>query len=141
MCGRGTGGCRLLRRIAVCPKFAGAVADIPADCLVAVSVPSSYAGFVPELTELRGRRVHLLGGNPQAQADLVTRLGGAVVSADYNVHERNAQNGMIFDYGRWVHRSPIARRTADYDNQVPYSGANIRKHINGAATIKQPQLL
>lgn len=128
-------------RIAVCPKFDGAIADIPADCLVAVSVPSSYAGFVPQYDELTGRKVHLLGGNPNAQVDLITRLGGAVVSADYNVHERNAQNGMIFDYGRWVHRSPIARKTADYDNQVPYSGGNIRRHLNRAACFKQEVLL
>ncbi len=128
-------------RIAVCPKFTGGTADIPDDCIVAISVPSSYAGFVPELTELVGRKIHLLGGNPQAQADLVTRLGGAVISSDYNVHERNAQNGMIFDYGRWVHRSPIARKTAFYDEQVPFSGANIRRHLQGAATMKQAQLL
>ncbi len=128
-------------RIAVCPKFDGAVVDIPADCMVAVSVPSSYAGFIPQYSELSGRRVHLLGGSPNKITELIAQLDGAVVSADYNVHERNAQNGMIFDYGRWVHRSPIARKTADYDNQVPFSGKNIRVHINAAAEVKQLLLL
>lgn len=128
-------------RIAVCPKFDGAVTDIPADCIIAVSVPSSYAGFVPEFQELTGRRVHLLGGSPNAQAALVTQLGGLVMSADYNVHERNAQTGMIFDYGRWVHRSPTARKTKYYAEQVPYSGANIRRHLNAAAEMKQERLL
>lgn len=128
-------------RIGVIPKFGGAVADIPPDCIVAVSVPSSYAGFVPEMSELAERKIHLLGGNPQAQADLITRLGGAVISTDYNVHERNAQNGMIFDYGRWVIRSALGTQTEDYDHVVPHSGANIRKHLQGAASMKQGLLL
>src|SRR5690606_19035862 len=44
-------------RIMVCPKFPGAVAHIPHWCIVAVSVPSSYAGFIPDSDELTGRRV------------------------------------------------------------------------------------
>lgn len=128
-------------RIGVIPKFTGAVADIPADCIVAVSVPSSYAGFVPEMWELEGRKVHLLGGSPQKQANLVTRMGGKVVSADFNVHERVAQRGTIFDNGRWRKSSPTAYQTLNYDELVPASGSNIRRHLHGAATMKQDMLL
>ncbi len=127
-------------RIAVCPKFTGAVADIPAGCIVAVSLPSRYAGFVPDPAEHVGRRVHLLGGNPGDARDAVTKWGN-VASADYNVHERNAQNGFLFDGGVWVPRSPIKLKTAEYAGVVPHSGANIRKALNEAAKYRQAVLL
>jgi hypothetical protein len=53
----------LVRCVMVCPKFAGAVAHIPSWCRVAVSVPSEYAGFLPQPSELAGRECHLLGGH------------------------------------------------------------------------------
>lgn len=50
-------------RIGICPKFDGAVADIPEGCIVAISVPSKYAGFLPN-EQLAGRKIHLLGRHP-----------------------------------------------------------------------------
>ena len=127
-------------RVMVCPKFVGAVADIPKDCTVAVSLPSGYAGFVPPHEELIGRRVHLLGGNPGDARNAVVRWD-MVRSADYNVHERNAQNGFLFDGGVWVPRSPLKLKTAEYEGVVPFSGANIRKALNEAAKYRQAVLL
>jgi hypothetical protein len=88
---------RLLQRIAdvygagaqqvmVCPKFDGAVADIPARCWVAISVPTDYAGFLPHCDEVRGRYLHLLGGEPDQHLYLMRyRYPDAqIISVDYN---------------------------------------------------------
>jgi GNAT superfamily N-acetyltransferase len=91
-------------RIMVCPKFAGAVAHIPSWCLVAVSIPSSYAGFIPEFQELVGRRVHLLGGSPKKQIEMIIRLRGVgidVTSTDGNSHIKTSQWGHVFDGRVW----------------------------------------
>jgi GNAT superfamily N-acetyltransferase len=131
-------------RVVVTPKFAGAVTDIPPDCIVGISVPSSYEGYIPETTELVGRKTHLLGGSPLRQSPLISQIigaGGVVLSADYNVHERNAQNGRYFQAGQWLPRATIAQPTRYYDEMIPYSGANIRKHLNTAAQFSIGRLL
>lgn len=91
--------------IMVCPKFAGAVAHIPMDCVVAVSVPTDYAGFLPDYRHLTERRVHLLGGRVDIQADLIRKLkgvGAVIVSVDGSHHARKAQLGQWWDGGCWV---------------------------------------
>ena len=127
-------------RVMVCPKFVGAVADIPADCTVAVSLPSGYAGFVPPHEELIGRRVHLLGGNPGDARNAVVRWD-MVRSADYNVHERNAQSGFFFAGATWVNSAPLARRVYDRNGLVIGSAVNIRKMLNEAVQHRQAVLL
>lgn len=107
----------------VCPKFDGAVAHIPAGCTVAVSVPSSYAGFVPA-EPLHGRPVHLLGGVPQEQrriAQAATGLGGLVCSYDGNAHHKAALAGTVFAAGQW--RNPGRRYTGTVDT---YAGTLVR---------------
>jgi hypothetical protein len=54
----------------VCPKFPGAALDIPAGVVVAVSIPTDYAGFLPEPVEIAGRDIHFLGGHPDQFAVL-----------------------------------------------------------------------
>lgn len=91
-------------RIMVCPKFCGAVADIPGDCVVAISVPSGYAGFLPDPEELRGRDVHLLGGSPRVLLDLVQRypaFGARVISIDANAFSKAAGWRRVWAAGRW----------------------------------------
>lgn len=70
----------------VCPKFSGAVADIPNDCIVAVSIPTSddkYAGYLPSEHELAGKDLHLLGGHPDQFAVLIKRFSSSnVISID-----------------------------------------------------------
>lgn len=48
----------------VCPKFPGAVADIPAGVVLAISVPTEHAGFLPVPGEVAGWDLHFLGGHP-----------------------------------------------------------------------------
>ena len=103
---------RGVERVMVCPKFPGAVDHIPDWCLVAVSVPTKYAGFLPDPSELRGRRVHLLGGSPQAQMRLTreyTGRGITVSSVDGNSWQGHAQHGVLWVRGRWVTMRPTER--------------------------------
>jgi len=92
--------------VLVCPKFVGAVKHIPQDCVVAVSVPAkTYAGFLPDLRDLEGRRIHLLGGDVQKQYDLIRKLkgvGATIFSLDGNTLARKAKYGQWWDGGRWV---------------------------------------
>jgi hypothetical protein len=84
------------RDVMVCPKWHGAVADIPAWCIVAISVPAeSYAGFLPQSHEVIGRRLHLLGGQPDQQLYLtrVRYKQAHVISADGNKLALKAAKG------------------------------------------------
>lgn len=93
--------------VMICPKFAGAVDHIPQSCIVAVSVPSTYAGFLPHPSELEGRRLHLLGGNPDQQAYLIRKryTGAHVVSVDSNVlaYKAGFKQWWSARRGTWVH--------------------------------------
>jgi len=126
-------------RIMVCPKFPGAVAHIPTWCVVAVSVPSGYAGYVPPLDELCGRRLHLLGGAVQAQQYWIVRLRGAgaqVISADGNDHTHKAQYGWYWNGNQW--RRAVGDK---YYSLIAESGVQIVRTLQRAATgASQPPL-
>lgn len=127
--------------IMVCPKFHGAVKDIPADCRVAVSVPSRYAGFMPSPTELRGRTVHLLGGSPIAQRRIITEYAGAgarVISVDGNSHETAAKYGTAFIGHGWTHLDK--HHAVDYYGTMVTSGRAIVRTMNHATASKQLHL-
>jgi hypothetical protein len=90
----------------VCPKFSGAVADIPKGCIVAVSVPTDYAGFLPEPSEVKGRELHLLGGHPDQFRVLIQRYNQSkVVSIDCSAIFQKAQFGAFWSAKRntWRH--------------------------------------
>lgn len=131
-------------RVLVCPKFDGAVKDIPLDCVVAVSVPSTYAGFVPDFTELKGRKVHLLGGSPpkwfgskrgqKNRVGIIEKIrhgGGKVISVDGNAHTKVAALGGIWLEGRWFFKV----KPLDLYEFARRSGLNIledlHKYSNG----------
>lgn len=127
-------------RVMVCPKFAGAVAHIPSWCIVAVSVPSKYAGYVPPLHELKGRRVHLLGGSPVQQRKWQIALQGAgaiVVSVDGNAHVGVAKSAAFWDGTRWMKKGGARIDTAGYEQLVIESGRNIVRMINQNAKLAQ----
>jgi hypothetical protein len=93
--------------VMVCPKFLGAVADIPPTCIVAVSVPApTYASFLPPAGELVGRRLHFLGGGPDQWLYLKRHRyhAATVVSADCNYLALKAQFGMWWSARRadWI---------------------------------------
>lgn len=142
-------------RVMVCPKFHGAVADIPADCIVAVSIPSSYAGFVPDFSELRGRRVHLLGGSPvkwfgqtgkrrhMSATGYLAALRGAgvqVLSVDGNVHMKVASQGGFWGDGRWRLDSLDRARPFDLYALAALSGRNIVNQLNAREQVQQAGL-
>lgn len=94
-----------VEEVLVCPKFEDAIPHLPMSVIIAVSVPSIYAGYVPPLEQLRGRHAHLLGGNPFKQADLIRKIngvGGCVQSLDANGFVQKAGLGQFWQYGKWV---------------------------------------
>lgn len=129
-----------IMRIKVCPKFDGAVRDIPEDCIVAISVPSKYAGFLAKnVWEYTGRKIHLLGGTPMRQRELISHLNGvgaAVVSVDVNAHETAAKKGTHYEGGKWRNFGT----PADYENTMIYSGKHIVSEMNAASDITQMPL-
>lgn len=86
-----------VERVCVAPKFHGAVSHIPYDCLVGVSVPTRYAGFLPHPNELDGRKLHYLGGHPDQVAYLVRVYSGSEsVSVDMNIIGYKACHGQFW---------------------------------------------
>lgn len=122
-----------LLRVLVCPKFDGAVRDIPPDCIVAISVPSRYAGFIAsDLKEYAGRKVHLLGGKPRQWLDLIPKLtgiGAQVISVDGSSHEVAAKVGTHFESGKWRNYG----KKADYEATMIYSGRRIVREVQAAS--------
>lgn len=109
-------------RIMVCPKFDNAIADIPSDCVIAISVPSKYAGYIPPMAQLAGKKVHLLGGSPVKQREYFMKIngaGGAVISIDGNSH--TSADGRLWKQGRWQ----FPRNNTPYYDLVSESSVNI----------------
>lgn len=137
-------------RVAVCPKFDGAIRDIPAGCIVAVSLRTNgrltrgknkYAGFMPNFVDLKGRLIHLLGGSPKLQKDTLVKLqaiGARVLSVDGNSHFGAARFASLYSDGKW------RRKIGDAVDMRPtqtLSSRNIQKEINAAAEHTQLPLL
>jgi hypothetical protein len=71
--------------IMICPKFKGAVSHFGFDLIYALSVPTEYAGWLPDPVEMRGRKIHLLGGAPDQWLYLIQiyeAAGATIISAD-----------------------------------------------------------
>lgn len=118
-------------QILVCPKFVGASKFIPADCRIAVSVETTYAGFEPAPDELKGRELHLLGGHPDQQAYMIkTKYAGSkVASVDGNILGMKAAFGQVWArMGGWK-RSP-GMATQDIAIQ---SALNVIDYLGDAA--------
>lgn len=91
-------------RAMICPKFSGAVIDIPKNAIVAISVPSDYAGFLPAPAEVAGRPLHFLGGHPDQIAVLLqTYRKSQIVSFDCSAIFQKAQFGAFWSakYNTW----------------------------------------
>lgn len=89
---------RRLRELAdnviVVPHEPGEVERVPEWCVVGYSVPSAYAGTDAPVWEYRDRDVHILGGTPHGQLELLDYLGrDTVVSMDCNSHHKAATIG------------------------------------------------
>ena len=89
--------------VIVVPKATGLVERVPDWCMVGLSVPTTFGGTQAPFWEYLGRRVHLLGGSPQAQLRLYAYLGPSVVSVDGNSHMKAATRyGDWWERGRWA---------------------------------------
>lgn len=91
-------------RVIVVPKVPGVVKDIPSTYLVGISVPTSYAGFLPNSEELKGRDLHLLGGSPLQQRNLwleYNSIKAKVLSVDLNCHAKASDFGSYWDGSKW----------------------------------------
>lgn len=124
-------------RIVVVPKFKGAVDDIPADCIIGISIPSSYAGYVlddEDVAKIKGRMVHLLGGTPQAQRafydDYMAR-GVHVISMDGNGFQKGASFGAFFEGGRWTRPTHGKFAHGDMHRTMIYSLNQIVDYLHG----------
>lgn len=120
-------------RIVCVPKFNGAVQYIPNDCIVGVSVPSSYAGFLPDdLSEFSGRELHLLGGSPSKWRKLIPKLqgaGGLVISVDGNSHLLAARFGSHFNGRVWEPSRNLRYKNTTNDLRIK-SGLGILHMLN-----------
>jgi ribosomal protein S18 acetylase RimI-like enzyme len=125
---------RYVVRVMVCPKFDTAIADIPNDCVIAISVPSKYAGYIPPLHQLRGKKIHLLGGSPVKQREYALKIaghGGVIVSMDGNSH--TSADGRVWDTGRWQ----FPRDKTPYHRLVSDSARNIACEMQYITLVKQ----
>lgn len=115
-----------VKRIAVCPKFAGAIDDIPAECVIAISVPTTYAGFLPKPDEVGDRQVHFLGGHPDQVRYLMTVYEN-VASVDMNVIGLKASLGQYWSIsGKW---QKVATRSVSTKELCVVSWLNIRDYL------------
>lgn len=87
------------KKVVVTPKYAGALERLPYwdTFVIGISVPAeTYASYLPEPASVVGRRLHLLGGNPDQWLYLkhvYEKAGSTVVSADGNFAMRQARLG------------------------------------------------
>lgn len=91
-------------RVIVVPKNHGLIKYIPERYVIGISVPTSYAGFIPPVVGLRGRDLHLLGGSPVQQRELwryYRSMGIRVVSLDINCHSKASDYGSYWDGYKW----------------------------------------
>jgi len=93
------------QRVIVVPKIDSIVRFIPRKYLIGVSVPTSYAGFLPETKELVGREIHLLGGSPRQQRELwiyFKKMKIKVNSVDVNTHNKVSNFGNYWNGSKWI---------------------------------------
>jgi len=134
-------------RIVVIPKFKGAVDDIPNDCIIGISVPSSYAGYVlgdEDVAKIRGRMVHLLGGSPKSQMAFYkyyTDNGIHVISMDGNGFQKNASFGVFFEDGIWKQPKHVKFVHGDMEGTMLYSLKSMIQFFNQTGIVKKRRQL
>lgn len=112
-----------------CPKFTGATLDIPADCIVAISVPTPYGGFLPEPSEVAGRELHLLGGHPdQIVVEMRRYHKSKIVSLDCSVMFMKAQFGAYWEprVNDWLY---VKKNSIETHQLIKMSAENIANYI------------
>lgn len=106
----------------ITPHLPGQIAMLPEHVAIGYSVPTSYAGARYELSELKGRRVHILGGSPYEQMEIFKALAGRaeVMSADGNAAMNVARNwAQYWDRG-WIDHPEKGVKLPDGSNKPVY---------------------
>jgi len=91
-------------RVIIVPKIHGVISKIPLSFVVGISLPSSYAGFIPHFKELIGRDIHLLGGTPGQQRSFwkyYSQKGLTITSVDCNSHSKTSDFGSYWNGFKW----------------------------------------
>ena len=128
-----------VEHVMMCPKFPGAVKDIPDWCVVGVSIPTEFAGYLPDLNELAGRNIHLLGDHTQQQMELWRKLvgiGARVITVDGNKFALKASFGAVYTLGGFVYPKNKLE-PVDYYNTVRVSAVNTMAHWDNAPRVAQ----
>lgn len=121
--------------IGCAPKFYGALAQLPEDIIICISIPTRYSGYLPADEELlSGRQYHLLGGDIRAQIKelhRITEAGGKVISMDGNKLAMKAAYGQIWTGEKWKSVNGTTQQNAQVSaNNIM---ATLRRH-NGLHT-------
>ena len=87
------------------PKHHKITRDIPPESVIGVSVPTEHGSFVPKPKDVIGRKLHLLGGEPDAMRYLIDNVyqESEVNSVDMSSFVRKAFKGQYWSRsGYWV---------------------------------------
>ena len=76
--------------VQVVPHGSNQVEEVPEWAVVGYSVPTTYGAAEGELIDYHGRDMHLLGGAPAKQMDMIREFGGDIVSIDGNAINKMA---------------------------------------------------
>jgi len=95
------------QNVIVIPKY-DCLKDIPERFMLGYSVPTTYGGTPLPIELFRGRRVHLLGGNPEVQIAYYQKLPESVVSLDNNQMHLRAEFGNTWSVSGYRHLQSIA---------------------------------
>ena len=91
-------------KVIVVPKVHDIIKFIPDNIIIGISIPTSYAGFLPHVEELASREVHFLGGSPRQQRELwkqYTLCGISISSVDGNSHSKASDFGSYWNGDQW----------------------------------------
>jgi hypothetical protein len=92
--------------VIVVPKY-DCLDEIPDRLMLGYSVPTSYGGTPLPIQAFAGRRVHLLGGNPEMQMQYYRAIADSVVSLDNNQMHLRATFGNAWTLGGYVNLQTI----------------------------------
>lgn len=112
------------------PKQEHIVSRIPADSIVGISVPTRHGAFLPAPKEVIGRKLHLLGGDPDALRYLIDVVypQSEVYSIDTSYFVGMAFNGRYWSAndGKWI------QTKNQYSNKklIERSANNIRDYLH-----------
>jgi len=108
---------RYSEEVIVVPKQTGMIDQIPDWCIIGYSVPTRFGASQAAQFELIGRRLHLLGGNPQRQMQMWRYFGSSIISVDGNSHHQAAVRwGTFWEKGKWVSKEAAAARVSGPDS-------------------------